>query len=570
MTAQDAPIGGGNPHPASPDKPGTVFIAADATAADVAIETYATWTDGAVGLVFRWLGEGDFYYFSVGQQRLRLVRVQAGRRIEPWSGASTSGNGAVTLIAVQAAGSRIRCQVDEQLVCDIQELSDTAAPSGSLGLYCWSTTTAAFDEVRARDWPGTGLAPTRVHTAQLEASRPVFTDGFDTLAAFDFVDLDGATASHKSSALAGVVTVVRPHGDRSPVVALAGDPAATDIVIECVAHPNGLGAFGLVARFSESGSLRLQLVSGIGRSLVVRLPGANGMVVERVLWQDDATVDTGRDYALALRTEGGSVTVGMDGELFSASTNLTVGRFGMLSAIPGGGCEFRDLIVRSAPRTPVHRWNFTTSAYLGLPDLMDGFVGRVWPLDATTERTTLSEVVSSARESLDTSTLAVNVARAALSEAAGTQDLVDMSPLTEAALDAVAVRHSVAGTAYDQIIAELQAPRRPTPPVVELLGVIDQAGAVVALLLDLPEPLPWERLRVCLSRGANAPPEPDVVVAWSQDGTHAVVVRDGASPIDAGQWSMSLTLRLEVGAERAVWRRAGSLAPEVGQLEFTL
>jgi hypothetical protein len=53
---QDVPIAGGHAGDGSPDKPGTVNVAASVGAADVAVETLTDWSEGAVGIVFRWQG----------------------------------------------------------------------------------------------------------------------------------------------------------------------------------------------------------------------------------------------------------------------------------------------------------------------------------------------------------------------------------------------------------------------------------------------------------------------------------------------------------------------------------
>ncbi len=62
----------------------------------------------------------------------------------------------------------------------------------------------------------------------------------------------------------------------------------------------------------------------------------------------------------------------------------------------------------------------------------------------------------------------------------------------------------------------------------------------------------------------------DLVLAWSGDGTRAILVREDAVPFAAGTWTLELALRLDAGAERAVWRRGGSTAPEAGRLLFAL
>ena len=82
---------------------------------------------------------------------------------------------------------------------------------------------------------------------------------------------------------------------------------------------------------------------------------------------------------------------------------------------------------------------------------------------------------------------------------------------------------------------------------------------VLALLLDLPEPLPWERMGWKLTGPAGGGRQVlgDLVLARSGDGSRAVLVREGAAPFGAGIWTFDLVLRLDVGAER---RRGGAAA----------
>ncbi len=239
LLRQDVDVAGGDVSPDSPDKPGTAYVAGGIDAADVAVETLASADAGAYGLVFRWQGTGDYYRFSVGRQTVRLVRMRGGTVSELWSGSGGYAGG-TTLLAVQAEGARIRCQVDERLVCDVREDDAETAPSGSVGLYTWNSTTAAFDEIRARAWPGEALRPERGYTARLEASRPLFTDALDDLAAFDVVGLATGDPSTASSAASGTATIVRPRQDHSPVVALAGDPVAGRLGRRVRGAPPGL------------------------------------------------------------------------------------------------------------------------------------------------------------------------------------------------------------------------------------------------------------------------------------------------------------------------------------------
>ena len=334
---QDVAVAGGDASASSPDKPGTVYLSGEADAADFAVETVAWAASGAYGLVFRWTDPQSYYRFSLEPRRSRLVKVDAGAVEELWSSRDGYVANAPTRLAVQAEGTRIRCQVDERLVCDLEDGDPAAPASGAVGLYTWDSATAAFDEVRARPWPGNALAPARGHLAELEASRPLFTDAFDDLGAFEVQFLDSGSPSGGGSAGGGTATITAPRSGRM-VGALAGDPEAGDYLVECNARPAGRGRFGLVARHGGPDSyLSLELEPGVGRKLLARLGGSGIIVPVRVLWQDEGLVEMGRGYALALRCEGDTIAVSVDGEEHTAILPGGLparGRFGLFWRSP--------------------------------------------------------------------------------------------------------------------------------------------------------------------------------------------------------------------------------------------
>jgi hypothetical protein len=148
---------------------------------------------------------------------------------------------------------------------------------------------------------------------------------------------------------------------------------------------------------------------------------------------------------------------------------------------------------------------------------------------------------------------------------------VDLPSLITDALDAVDGQHAAASDVYQALTAALGLGYRPTPPLAEILTVAADAGTV-ALILDLPEPLPWERMSWSLTHVGPHPSPPlgDALLAWSGDGAHAAIVRPGGAALASGEWALRLELAMDIGAERAAWTRAGSAAPESGVLRFVL
>jgi hypothetical protein len=365
-----------------------------------------------------------------------------------------------------------------------------------------------------------------------------------------------------------------PPASASAVVALAGDPDAADYVVECNARPAGRGSFGLVARHGAGGHLALELEPGRGRTLVTRSSGSGNIVAVRLLWQDPADVEVGRDYAVSLRCEGDTIMVSIDGDEVTVDGGGLPGRgrFGLLSGIPTpAGCAFTNLVVRSAPRVAVHRWRFTTSRHLGLPDLLDTFVGRTWPVpEAAPRKAAVQRETAAAAAKIAEAQATLDVARSALAVAVDAGDAIELAGLRESTRAAADTRNQAGADAYVALAAALGLPWRPNPPVVEVCTV-DDAGSVLALLLEMPEPLPRERLSVTLTgpsdSGGRAALD-DLVLVWSADGCRAILVRPSGVAFTAGMWTLDLAVRLDVGAERALWRRGGSTAPEVGAMRF--
>src|SRR5262249_22460584 len=146
------------------------------------------------------------------------------------------------------------------------------------------------------------------------------------------------------------------------------------------------------------------------------------------------------------------------------------GRFGLLSSIPGPGCGFTDLIVRSAPLTAVHHWSFTTSRDLGLPDLLDTFAGHTWTGGSDgVDRAALGGAAATGAGRLAGPRSDVDTARAALAAAVAAGDAVEVAGLADAARAAVTAAGTESVAVHDLLTDALGVAWRPTPPVVELL-----------------------------------------------------------------------------------------------------
>jgi hypothetical protein len=183
-------------------------------------------------------------------------------------------------------------------------------------------------------------------------------------------------------------------------------------------------------------------------------------------------------------------------------------------------------------------------------------------------RADLADGADAGGERLAAAQAEVGAARSALAAAVAASDAVETAGLADAARAAVVEEQAASAEVHDVLAAALGVPWRPEPPIAEVLTVVDGVASV-ALLLDLPEPLPWERIVWSLAADDDVPLD-DVVLAHSRDGAHAILVRAGAAAFQPGAWNLQLALRLDVGAERAAWRRGGSTAAEAGELRFAI
>jgi hypothetical protein len=188
---QTSNIRGGSNDAGDPNKPGTVLFRADSNDlpashadqpsnwTDYCLSAYLrSATDGAIGLVFRYL-DGDHYYrFSMdrmGQYR-RLVSVVNGEHAILAEDDFVYDLNRDYLITVEAIGSSLRVYQDNVLVFDV---NDPSIERGSIGLYSWSNTAARFGDVRLNDFRK--QAPT-VYSFKFTTS--LFADFFHHLHSF--------------------------------------------------------------------------------------------------------------------------------------------------------------------------------------------------------------------------------------------------------------------------------------------------------------------------------------------------------------------------------------------------
>jgi hypothetical protein len=161
---QQSNIWGGPGVASDPANPGTILLrAADpALAADHAAQP-ANWTDyrltavlhaidnDAIGLVFRYRGAGDHYFFAMDRERSyrRLVRVAGGVYTVLAADQVSHELNSDIVVTVEAFADRLAVIVDGE---SIFAVSDAEHAQGGIGLYCWAMQGARFSDIRVDDF----------------------------------------------------------------------------------------------------------------------------------------------------------------------------------------------------------------------------------------------------------------------------------------------------------------------------------------------------------------------------------------------------------------------------------
>ena len=283
----------------------------------------------------------------------------------------------------------------------------------------------------------------------------------------------------------------------------------------------------------------------------------------------DFTLST---HDLALTCAGDVLIVEIDGTEScrrSDSGGLTVGKTGLFY-LGADQPVFSDLVVRTAPRGTVHDWNFTTSRYASFVEHLDTFIGQVHPESASgADVAATTGAVTTARSEIASATSALVNARTLLASAGA----ADVTIRREATLAAALALRTAMSANFDVLYTLLLGGTyRPLPPVVEVSELM-RSGRRLALLVESPEPIDWNRVSWQLRKEGTTPgvyqPVANTVLVTSDDGARALIMNPAVRVL-AGNYELGLTYSLDIGLEAPALRRGGSTVPEVARMRFNL
>ncbi|MCC6803487.1 MAG: hypothetical protein IT319_11435 [Anaerolineae bacterium] len=552
---------------------GALLVAGDPTWGDYAVEAELTSDGDEVGLVVRYRDDD-----ADGLRRCYRLRLNAGGRsferitgsdvVVLWQDSAAYTPAAGLVVAIQCLGQRLRGQLGGELLFDL--VDGDGFTTGRIGLY--TNTTAAFERVLVRDYPGAALAAETLYRAELIASYVLYqADGW------------------QSDPAAGWLELVETDGDRRRI-AVFGQDTWADYRFEATFTARSNERVGFLFRFQLDSDgvfecYRLLFNPADQSVRLAQLAGSCDLntgtytVTSRMPLIDCAGASCAIDFNLtehdlALTCEGDQLRVEIDGNPVTtiSDASLTSGKVGLYyNGTAATPTSFAGILIRSTPKGKVFGWQFSTSAFPGFVEHLDSFAGVIYPTDTLLPSATdLTAAISTAVAALADASNTLLAARSDLA-ASGTTEFADQL----AAVTAARVARDFTASEHYQALFRLffGETYRPRPPVVELTELLGSDGRY-ALLLESPEPLDWNRITFAIKRRQANGDYNDIrssaFIVWSDDGTRALILATNGAVLPSGIYMLQLAFNLDIGAEMPVLRRNGSTIPETVALDFDL
>ncbi|PVE22767.1 hypothetical protein DC522_19155 [Microvirga sp. KLBC 81] len=326
-------------------KRGTQALAGDPAWTDVVVSArLQSFDDGAIGLLFRYADDANFYRFSMDAQHgyRRLVKAVAGVFTLLWEDAVAYELGRPYEMTLTLVGNTLRGHLDG---IPLFVVEDADVPAGRIGLYCWGNTDARFSRVH-------------VYPAQMAFDEWLLDEPFNALAPATWTIVDDGTVDGPSDwqATGGLLRQAGAihDGDLSAAApekfgtfAAAGSPSWTDYRLSVRLVSGEDDAIGVMFRYADADNYyRLSMDAQRGyRRLVKKVGGAVS-----VLWEANASYEVGREYLMTVECTGTHLSGYLDGvRLFALDDpDLAMGGIGLYC---WGNVDARFAEVRVAPMT---------------------------------------------------------------------------------------------------------------------------------------------------------------------------------------------------------------------------
>jgi hypothetical protein len=304
---QSSNLWGGSTAAGDPDKPGTHVVGGEPTWTDYRLKTTVrSDDDDAIGVIFRYSDEDNFYRFSLDAERnyRRLVKKAAGvyTTLFEETGGHTPGRAAT--ITVDVFGERIVGTVDGVRRFD---LIDATHAAGKVGLYSWGNEGARFESLTVCPVPVEARALLRDRFADGDVSDWTVVDA-GTISAPSSWSVEGGQLLQTSN-IHSPIPASRTDPNKFGTYALAGDPTWTDYIFMARVVSNDDDAVGVLFRYQDADNYyRFTMDRQREHRQLVRRAGG----VFTVLWQDGFAYQIGRSYEITVAADGDELTGWID------------------------------------------------------------------------------------------------------------------------------------------------------------------------------------------------------------------------------------------------------------------
>ena len=320
--------------------PGTIALTGSPEWENLTIRaTLRSTDDDAIGIVFRYRDEQNYYRFSMCRslRYRRLIRMAGGSAKVLWEDSTTFNLGQSYRLELHVWGDQIVGYLDD---LPLFAQSDRSVRAGRVGLYSWRNTGAHFEAFAVES---------------LEGEPILWQHALETLDGFEVVDEPGAiqgpsqwTPGSAVLTQTSNIHVVEVTPFRRGTYVLFGNPLWRDVEVSATLRGDDNDAIGVMFRCVDgSNYYRFSMDGQNGYRRLVSV--VRGTVA--VLWEDAVVYTQGRNYRVVVRAEGARLSVYLDGTRLCQVTDAAhaSGRAGLYCAA-NNAAVFADLLVRDATR----------------------------------------------------------------------------------------------------------------------------------------------------------------------------------------------------------------------------
>jgi hypothetical protein len=300
--------------------------------------------DDAIGVVFRYDDDANWYRLSMDRERAyrRLVKSVAGVVTVLWEDHAVYNQGQAYELRIDAYGDLLLGYLDKALLFAVR---DADVKDGQAGLYCWANVGAAFEALSVE---------------ALEASPLLFQAPLQAVAELTRIDSGDTGGPGAWAVAAGEVTQTSSiHGETTPPGPLQQGTIALlersfgDLELSIRLASSEPGAIGALFRYIDSANwYRFSMEATTPYRRLVKCEGG----VVSVLWQDSAAFSLSTDHQLTLLADGRRLAGWLDGEQLFDITDAgpAAGRIGFYCR-DNGGASFSQVVVADPVRR-IGRW----------------------------------------------------------------------------------------------------------------------------------------------------------------------------------------------------------------------